>query len=257
MGVDLASAGSLHVAEDAGEGEVKLMASVGDRSVTVVAEIVSRERYDSLLHQGEFDEAGESVEAAVTRIESGSIGARGAVLRDEGDQHKKLFIAIVGSAALLLGIAGLWAMRKSRRRERPSAASSSSRRPVPPSLAASEVAPAPKAEPAKGMVCPTCREEYAYNALFCANDGNRLVPLAQGFAVAPAGGVCPTCGQGYDPGIAVCPKHDEPLIPAAVYAAAAESKVLRVKKICPMCGAQFEGESQFCGKCGAALVPVN
>jgi predicted amidophosphoribosyltransferase len=29
------------------------------------------------------------------------------------------------------------------------------------------------------------------------------------------------------------------------------------KKICPMCGKQYGGDSQFCGGCGAALVPVN
>jgi len=32
---------------------------------------------------------------------------------------------------------------------------------------------------------------------------------------------------------------------------------LPTKKICPVCGKQYTGDSQFCGGCGAALVPVN
>jgi hypothetical protein len=266
LGVELLGPGTLRVSEEAGEGEVKLLATLGERSVTVVAEIVSRERYDSILNRGEFNPSGESAEVAVTRIESGSIGARGAVLRDDSETRRTVFIAIVGSAALLLGLFGLVAVRRSRRQMRQNEA--------PPSLPPRTLAidpppqarraapvftpPPPAAVPAaKGMICPTCREEYPLDARFCANDANRLVPLQPGLGVVPAGGVCPTCGQGFDPGVASCPKHDEPLVPAAVYAAALESRKLHARKICPVCGAQFPGESQFCGKCGAGLVPVN
>jgi predicted amidophosphoribosyltransferase len=108
----------------------------------------------------------------------------------------------------------------------------------------------------RGKVCPTCRDEYPPEATFCAKDGNRLQPLERGTAVGPTGSVCPICGQGYDPGITVCPKHDEPLVPSLVYAAG-RAPVVETKKICPVCGAQFTGDSQFCGSCGAALVPVN
>jgi hypothetical protein len=256
-GVELVSPGTLRVADTAPEGEVKLLASVGDRSVTMVAEVVSAARYDALLGEGRFDALGESGDAAVTRIESSSIGSRGTTLHDEGALRKKLFIGVVGTLALAFGVFGFVAIRRSRRLQRQSL--------VPTErLMRAETGPdAPRpqpvaVEPVKGMVCPTCREEYPPEAKFCANDGNRLVPLKSGFGVAPAGGVCPVCGQGYDPGISTCPKHDEPLIPAVIRGSAQnENWVKGTRKICPVCGAQFSGDSQFCGNCGASLVPVN
>ncbi len=212
-GAELVSPGTLRIADTTPEGEVKLLASVGDRSVTVVAEVVSTARYDALLGEGRFDALGESGDAAVTRIESSSIGSRGATLRDEGAFRKKLFIGVVGTLALALGVFGFVAMRRARRAQRLT--------PLPPAQPApfgagpvEQRLPAVPAETPKGMVCPTCREEYPPEAKFCANDGNRLIPQKRGLGVAPAGGVCPVCGQGYDPGISTCPKHDEPLIPS-------------------------------------------
>jgi hypothetical protein len=67
--------------------------------------------------------------------------------------------------------------------------------------------------------------------------------------------VCPICGQGYDPGVSACPKHHEALIPAALVPEGHEA--LGARKICPVCGAQFGSDSQFCGQCGAVLVPIN
>ena len=29
------------------------------------------------------------------------------------------------------------------------------------------------------------------------------------------------------------------------------------KKICPVCGGQYEGDAEFCGSDGATLVPIN
>jgi len=69
--------------------------------------------------------------------------------------------------------------------------------------------------------------------------------------------VCPVCGQGYDPGVLTCPKHGEELLPAAVHTGVRAGEALITKKICPMCGKQYTGDSQFCGNCGGALVPVN
>ena len=83
------------------------------------------------------------------------------------------------------------------------------------------------------------------------------MPLSSSGELVPSGAVCPVCGQGYDPGISVCPKHDEPLVPPAVYQSNQRGAPTKTRKICPVCGAQFPGESGFCGTCGAALVPVN
>ncbi len=92
---------------------------------------------------------------------------------------------------------------------------------------------------------------------FCPADGNRLVALEPtGDPRAASGGVCPVCGQGFDPGVERCQVHDELLVPTAVYATAQRQPPIQ-KKICPLCGTQYTGDSGFCGGDGAALVAIN
>lgn len=246
-GVSVASNGKVRVDDDAAEGQHQIIAAVGARSVDVTLDVVSRERYDALLAQGGYDPSGASTDAAVARLESGSVGARSTVLEDDSGKRRTVFVAVVGTAALALGLLGLALVRRSRKRSL--ARGSAPRRVAPQS--------APEVPSAPATVCPTCREEFPPEAQFCPRDGNRLLPLERGTVVAPTGAVCPVCGQGYDPGVSVCPKHDEPLVPPLVYAASRAASVAESRKICPVCGAQFTGESQFCGTCGAALVPVN
>jgi hypothetical protein len=241
--VNVAANGKVSVDEGAAEGKVKVVAAVGSRSVTVTLDVVSKDRYEALLAQGGFDPSGASTDAAVARLESGSVGARSTVVEDDSGGRRTLFVGVVGAAALGLGMVGLLLVRRGRKKAREQAA---------PSVVA--LGGPPRSAP--GMVCPTCRDEYPPEATFCAKDGNRLQPLQRGTAVGPTGSVCPICGQGYDPGITICPKHDEPLVPSLVYAAG-RAPVVETRKICPVCGAQFTGDSQFCGSCGAALVPVN
>lgn len=243
--LQLSGQGKVTVAENASEGQGKLQATVADRSVLVEVEIVSRERYDALLHQGNFNAEGESSDAAIARIATSSIGARAGVARDEARGKRVAFIAVVGGLSLALGVLGLVIVLRGRRaaaRPRPTA----SIVPGTPSGGAGR----------SGKVCPTCREEYPSQAEFCASDGNRLVALSPHAPIGPVGGVCPICGQGYDPGVTVCPKHQEPLVPALVLAERRQPAPI-TQKICPVCGTQYPGDGQFCGKCGAALVPVN
>jgi len=250
----LIAPGKIRVSPDAGESELVLSASVGGRAVKVTVEVVSRERYDALLQQGGFNEAGESTEAAATAIASGSIGAGSAVAGDEGTTRKIIFVAVAGGLALLFGAVGLvLAVRNRKRRaeaRRQAAARHVYSAPPPP-------VPAP-APPPRGTVCPTCRREYPPGTIFCPVDGNHVVPIEdQGAARGPAGGICPVCGQGFDPGIRVCPEHHEELVPAAVYLAQREAPAPVQKKICPVCGGQYEGDAEFCGEDGATLVPIN
>jgi hypothetical protein len=244
-GVTVTDSGRVEVPSSAPEGEVKLIASAGGRSVTVAVEVASRARYDALLAEGRFDPSGASSEAAVVKLESSSIGAKETVVKDDAEGHRKLFVGLVGGAALLLGLVGFLLVQRSRR--------AALREPPPPSSRARARA----ASAGGSVVCPTCREEFPAGAQFCPRDGNRLMPLSSSAALAPSGAVCPVCGQGYDPGISVCPKHDEPLVPPAVYQSGQRNAPTKVQKICPVCGAQFPGDSGFCGSCGAALVPVN
>jgi len=237
--------GSVTASADASETEVTLEVTLGDRSVRVLVEVTSKERYDALLHAGGFDESGESKEAAVLRVASESMGAREVVARDEAPSKKRLFVAAAGVLALLLGVVGLLLVRRNRRAA---------------SLALPAEAPSRPRVAAGGtsLACPTCREEFPAPHVFCPNDGNRLVP-ASTLAAGPGGAVCPVCGRGFNPGTALCPEHHEELVPAALYAEKPKSAAALpiTRTICPVCGSQFTGENRFCGECGAAVVPIN
>lgn len=215
----------------------------------VVVEIASKERYEALLRRGGFNEAGESEDVAVTAIASGSIGAGSAAVGDDSNSRRRWFVAIVGGLALALGLVGLTLVLRGRKK----------RDDTEPTAAAPTAVERREPASERGvMACPTCREEYPPDAQFCPNDGNRLVRLQDGGDPrAPSGGICPVCGQGFDPGIVVCPTHEEELLPPAAYFAMRDSEPPVDKKICPVCGAQYPGQSGFCGTDGAALVPVN
>jgi hypothetical protein len=183
-------------------------------------------------------------DAPAVRASASSAGA---------SDRRRTFVGVVGFAALVFGLAGLWLVRRSRRRAR-----------VEPEVAAAgpvstEVKADPAISPASGaaMQCPTCREEYGLDARFCKLDGNRLVAVRTGTdARGPTGGICPVCGQGFDPGIPVCPAHGEELVPAPVYNAGRRISG-SYPKICPTCGIQYPSGSGFCGADGSALVTIN
>jgi hypothetical protein len=256
----LVAPGKVRVADDAPETEIALSATVADRSVEVVVEVASKERYDALLKSGGFTQEGESTEAAATAIASGSVGTRSAVASEGVSLRRVTFVALLGSAALVLGVVGVVLALRSRRRQRVPAPPqplpvSAPPPPVPPQTLAI-AAPAREPSSTPNMICPTCREEYPPYASFCERDGNRLIAAQQGGSDSrgPTGGMCPVCGQGFDPGVSICPRHGEELVPAAVWGGREEPAGF---KICPVCGTQYPGDGRFCGSDGAALVPVN
>jgi hypothetical protein len=248
--IQIVKPGRVRILDSAPEGVVRVSATAAAKSVTVQIEIASSERYEALLRQRGLNEAGESDDAAIAVIATGAIGARASVAQDRSDERRLRFILIVGGAALLLGLLGLFLVRRGRKASPPSRAQ--------PSIEAALPAAAQSPSRPAGMVCPTCRSEYPPGSQFCAVDGNRLVQIQPGIEVRPAaGGVCPVCGQGFDPGITSCPRHNEELVPIAVYQATLGHAAGSGQKICPLCGAQYPGDGRFCGVDGAALVPVN
>jgi hypothetical protein len=170
-------------------------------------------------------------------------------------ERRRLFVAIVGTAALLLGIAGLWVVLGRRRAQPTSESKDEASASTPPDPR--QRPPRPPPEPTAGVVllCPTCRTEHPPDALFCSRDGNRLVPAREGERL-PAGGVCPVCGQGYDPGVLSCPEHDEELVPAPMVGGES-ARFGSSPKICPTCGVKYRNGSGFCGADGSALVTIN
>lgn len=184
-----------------------------------------------------------------------SLAPSTSVRAEAPSQRRRMFVAVVGLAALVIGVTGLWLLVRSRRRaaEMPAETQRTPARTLPPPSSA-PAPPAPKPGPVV-PVCPTCRAEYGPEALYCSRDGNRLVPGSDGER-GPTGGICPVCGQGFDPGIQSCPVHDEELVPAPLYDPAPTSAASS-PKICPTCGVQYRNGSGFCGADGSALVTVN
>ena len=203
--------GALAIAADAAEGEIGLTAAVGGKGVTVRVEVAAAERYDALLESRGLGPSGESDQAAVAVIATGTLGGRTAVGEDGARERKQAFVAIVIALAACLGLAGLILLRRGHRRTAapaaepgpdsdmspssapsPSTSSTSSeapaapapepvREPAPPKPAAPRAAPPPTAAAARptpkrrGKICPTCGEHYPNEALFCGKDGTQLV----------------------------------------------------------------------------------
>jgi hypothetical protein len=195
--VDVSTDGTVHVHDDASEGEVTLTASVGNRSATVTVEVASTERYDALLKSGEWSPAGEAsgAPAAATR----SVGAAAAVAQKETGGSKKLFVAIVSAVASVLAFGAVLLVRRARRNAILRAEAEERRREEERAaydLAVAEQARtdeearaaearaaaasrAPQAPPVAKTICPVCGTQYTTSAKFCGKDGAVLIPLNQ------------------------------------------------------------------------------
>lgn len=202
--------GGLTVGADAPEGELGVTVAAFGRGVTVRVEVVRPEKYEALLATRGLGPSGESDQAAVVVIATGTIGGRTAVGEDAARDRKRAFVAIVAALAACLGFAGLVVLRRGRRRSAPASAEGdgepdSGATGSPPDeeveeAAASEPAAAPEpaappgpakggsgtqGDPAgrraarkpRGKICPTCGERYPSEAAFCGRDGTQLVLL--------------------------------------------------------------------------------
>jgi hypothetical protein len=116
---------------------------------------------------------------------------------------------------------------------------------------------------ASGMVCPTCRTEYA-GMTYCQRDARRLVAAEEILAGGRGpGGVCVSCRRAFDPGLRKCPHDGAEVIPAPLYWATRgrrdrDAAVTGVEaKICPACRRRYDLSARFCGRDGAELVVVN
>jgi hypothetical protein len=110
-----------------------------------------------------------------------------------------------------------------------------------------------------GMVCPTCRTEYA-GMQYCQRDARRLVSAEDMLEGRSTGGMCPRCGRAFDPGLRRCPHDGAELVPPQAYRATrspppAPTGVLA--KVCPVCRQRFDLSARFCGRDGHDLVVVN
>jgi hypothetical protein len=110
-----------------------------------------------------------------------------------------------------------------------------------------------------GMVCPTCRTEYA-GMLYCQRDARRLVSAEDMLEGRSTGGMCPRCGRAFDPGLRRCPHDGAELVPPQAYRATRPAEPAPtgvLAKVCPVCRQRFDLSARFCGRDGHDLVVVN
>jgi len=199
----LSANGKVTIKPEAKEAEVKLTVSVGGQAVEVTIEVVPQDRYDALLAQRGFNEAGESKEAAATTLASGSVGSKSVVTQGGSDQ-RITFVAVSGALALVVGALGLFLVQRRRKQDR--ARANVPFQSFPP--------------PATGLSkrCPTCGRDYFGDEQFCTEDATQLVagsgpPGPSSSPPPPTNKICPICGTQY-PGVAeFCGKDGSILVP--------------------------------------------
>lgn len=186
---DLSQTGALHVHAEAPEGELRLTAAVGGRSALVTVEVASTNRYDALLRSGAFNAAGEVDEAASVAIASQSIGAASAVAEDRATSRKQIFVWLVGTLAVLLGLVAAVLVGRSRgaarkhakeeaaRRARRKAAPAATQESAPAASGAPDAPAAPEPFKPPGTICPVCGSEFGPESKFCGKDGATLLPM--------------------------------------------------------------------------------
>jgi len=200
-------------------GSAEILVSLEGKTARVSIEVTTPERFDALLAERGFGEAGEA-ETAMIAIES-AVGGSSTRAVDGSHDRRVAFVAIVVGVAAALALAALVVQRQRRTprlAERPST-------PPPPPLVALYDRPA-EDEP---MRCPQCREVFSPGSAFCATDGAALVP-------APRTRVSLSR-------VTVPPATDAPSE--------------RTAKVCPTCGERFDDAATFCGRDGTQLVIVN
>jgi hypothetical protein len=215
-GVTVDATGNVTVAGDAAEGTVEVVATAAGKDARVVVEIASPSRYDELLARSGLNAAGEDDEAATAAIASQSLGAGEGRAEDRSRGRRFVFLAIIGAVLVILALAGMVVLRRSRRakallaeaderheervkevldrRQRREAEHAAQMRAHVESVRAHESArlaaaaaaaaadkeelPYPPRGPmARGKICPTCGERFDGAADFCGKDGTQLVLL--------------------------------------------------------------------------------
>jgi hypothetical protein len=177
-GIGKLEQGKLTIAEQAPEAEIGVVATAAQQSVRAAVQVVSGERYAQLLEAGGFNADGAMDAAAVAIISSSSIGTQGAQSEGTPEGRKWAFVAVVGLAAVLLGVLGAVVLTLANRGRRRRA---ESLRPAATVAAAAPAAPPPeppRAKPAPpSSVCPVCGTFYTGSETACAKDGAALLPV--------------------------------------------------------------------------------
>jgi hypothetical protein len=215
--------GVVAVGKDAPEGAVELVVEAAQKEARVVVEVTSPAHYDDLLARSGLGPAGESDAASVVTIASTSLGAGAGTVEDHGAARRRSFIGIIAGALVLLAAVGAVLSRRSRRA----------------AALVREATERHEAEVAEVLERRRVREAEHAAQKRAHEESVAAAARARAEAAAAAASGDAAPGAGLPPG------------PAAGAAGPKRGK------ICPSCGARFDGTSEFCGKDGTQLVLLN
>src|SRR5688500_14023865 len=173
----------------------------------------------------------------------------------DGAARIALLVVVVLLLAIVVAIAALAIVMRRRTARPPAPEEPAATAPRPPRASATSPS-RPKRMPTgggapglavatSGMVCPTCRTEYA-GLIYCTRDARRLVPAEEMLAGGrSAGGVCVSSRRAYEPGLRRCPHDGGELVPASVAAAlrgkpSNDAPTGVMAKACPACRQRFD-----------------
>jgi hypothetical protein len=267
-----------------GDATFDVIATAAGKSARASVEVTTPANYEALLAQSGLDSNGERDEPAVAVLATTAIGGGGAKADDGAAKRRMVFIGVVVTLAVLLGVVALVGVSRAKRaraaeeaaeqrhaermqeyektkREREEKHAVQMKKYLESIAIAQQQA---AAQVSRGidtgpMFCLSCRREVPAGNSFCPFDANRLVTVRghSELMSGPQGGVCPTCRKGYNPGVKTCPKDGDELVPAASVPPSADAPQGVRGKICPTCGNRADGAHAFCGKDGTQLVMLN
>lgn len=185
--------GRLEVAPTARDAELAVVAAVAEQAVRARVDVVSAERYASLLASGDFDAEGASAEAASATVTGGSLGARQGPVSADPPARKWTFVAVVSAIAASLTLLGLALLGRARARAATNAPSGGADpgtvifsapadaeargRPRAAQATGTEAEPPPETARPR-TVCPLCGALYeARDLRACPKDGAQLLPI--------------------------------------------------------------------------------
>ena len=112
-------------------------------------------------------------------------------------------------------------------------------------------------------ICPECEAEYEADALFCPDDGARLLPSTADrrgsyFGAIPLV-ICPDCLSEYPTTETSCLLDGTTLLPliGRTTGAIPTSGIGAKERFCPDCGGQFSADAEFCSLDGTELTRMS
>lgn len=239
QGVTVDAKGLITIGPDVPEGNVEIVVSAAEKETRVAVEVTSPAHYDDLLARSGLNASGENDAAAVVTIGSSSIGAGEGRVEDRAKMRRWVFIAIVGSVLVVLGI--LAAILRGRSRKAATIVKQATER---HEAEVAEVLERRRLREEQHAAQKRAHEESVAAAAAAKAKAARDLSAKLAASPPPAGPPSPGLPQ---PGAG----------PGTGTGTVAMSTAAPKRKICPTCGDRFDVMTDYCGKDGTHLVLLN